>query len=208
MAERPIIFCGEMVRAILDGRKTQTRRIIKRPARLDARYYPLRAAGRYWWGYEGFSTGLELVSPYGYPLASRLWVRETWAVAPIAIHYRADNGFVSFPDEPRLFEYASTKGWRPSIHMPRWASRLTLRVTDVRVQRVQDISEEDAIAEGVERVGDRYKGYMQVFGEDYCPATAKTAFSQLWEVLNAKRGYGWDANPWVWAISFERVAQC
>ena len=85
--------------------------------------------------------------------------------------------------------------WRPSIHMPRWASRITLRVTNVRVERVQEISEEDALAEGV-------------YGDEAAPfdqATATMCFEALWDSINAKRGYGWDANPWVWVVEFERV---
>ncbi len=88
----------------------------------------------------------------------------------------------------------------PSIHMPRWASRLTLRVTDVRVQRVQDISQEDAISEGLEWV-DRTWG-VKGFAPSWC-AVPKESFKVLWDSLNAKRGYGWDINPWVAVLTFE-----
>ena len=171
MKEYPIIFSGPMVRAILDGRKTQTRRVIKPQPKGEFCRYGFHMPTQAIW------TDLTVVScPYGQP-GDLLWVRETFAAAGDQswVEYRADCD-------------SKVIRWRPSIHMPRSASRLTLRITDVRVQRVQEISEEDARAEGTTGL-----------------AGAMTGFPYLWESINAKRGYGWNTNPWVWAISFERI---
>lgn len=176
MTEHPIIFSGPMVRAILRGQKTQTRRI----ARWDQRFPPdaeLRD---------------ELVChcPYG-SAGDLLWVRETWSsilddarTDSERVVYRADLG--SSADKVQV--------WRPSIHMPRWASRLTLRIAEVRVQRLQEISEEDAEAEGI-------TGDEALVGQIANPF--RTAYADLWDSINAKRGYGWGANPWVWVLTFE-----
>lgn len=184
MKERPILFSGEMVRAILEGRKTMTRRVIKP-----------QPAGE--WAAPG-----KTACPYGQP-GDRLWVRETW---------RKTN----WTDEPnrgewRVFWRATEKEdsrnnglWRPSIHMPRWASRILLEVVSVRVERVQDISEEDARAEGVEWQNERPCWVNYLDREDWSP-TARDSFRTLWDSINAKRGYGWDANPWVWVVEFKKI---
>ncbi len=210
MKEHPIIFSGEMVRAILDGRKTQTRRIIRQqPIDEAVRVEILSAPNKYgdWACYTagGGHYGTRKC-PYGVP-GDRLWVREsftTWCdihdaggEAPYqtcrcgeieSVEYRAGN---KTANQPR---------WKPSIHMPRWASRITLEITDVRVQRIQDIPEEDATAEGCERE-------LYPDGTDWGATlvTAKDEFETLWDSLNAKRGFGWSVNPWVWAISFRRI---
>lgn len=194
MPERPILFSGEMVRAILDGRKTQTRRPI---APTQPRADGLWPAGR-----DPLSD-----CPFG-AIGDRLWVRETWGryfTDGVGMHtvYRADG------EHER--EWLDLGRWRPSIHMPRWASRLTLRITHVRVERLQDISEEDARAEGVEP-GDRLVRCLQTVpcasgGPSCCGSTVmaddyRAGFQRVWRSI-----YGaetWDANPWVWAISFER----
>lgn len=181
MRERPILFSGPMVRAILDGTKTQTRRVAMhtvcgvRVARLAYDPAPDVCA-----------------CPYGVP-GDRLWVRETFA--PFST-----GGAVYRADKPRFSPGAHEVvggSWHPSIHMPRWASRLSLEVTGVRVERLQDISEADAIAEGCH-------------DSDGAPTqelsgTARGAFALLWDDLNADRGYGWDANPWVWVVEFRKV---
>jgi len=172
MAEHPILFSGPMVRAILEGRKTQTRRGIRNPGRLDGLMLPGEAAQ---W------------CPYGHP-GDLLWVRETFAKRYAdaerdpadGIVYRVDGGCVI---EPR---------WTPAIHMPRWASRITLRITDVQVQRLQEITESDAAAEGCCTTWDDY------------PKQNREAFAELWDKINGKRA-PWASNPWIWAISFERV---
>ena len=201
--ERPIIFSTEMVRAILDGRKTQTRRAIKPQPKDANQRYDLPEWELWGGGYP--EHGKRVRCPYGQP-GDRLWVRETWAVAPLAIHYRAGNDFKSFPDEPRLYDYASTQGWRPSIFMPRWASRITLEVIDVRVERVQDISDADALAEGIYRYSD-HAAWTYTWNHDMPPhyyGKAVFAFRALWDSINSRRGYGWDINPWVWVVEWAK----
>lgn len=238
--ERPIIFSAEMVRAIVDGRKTQTRRVVKPPA-------PHGATGAGFIRSNGPSNGLwswlsgdpkdsdtwdivgdDFRGPYGVP-GDRLWVRETHGfVDPAgcddAVTYRS----VEAPDgSARHVVYASTgdlhewniedgdeydeRGrrrscWRPSIHMPRWASRITLEVTGVRVERVQDIGDEDIQAEGVWHDGAYFRSVRHpVKGTCKCWGTAAEAFRNLWDSINAKRGHPWSSNPWVWVVEFERV---
>jgi hypothetical protein len=178
--ERPILFSGEMVRAILDGRKTQTRRVVRNQS---------RALGI---GMEVPEFRADIITrcPYGQP-GDRLWVRETWCSSPDGVMYRAtehEHGMHQ-PDDCNI--------WRPSIHMPRWASRLTLSISDVRVERLQDMRAPDAIAEGIPSRGIDREGpniaSALMYLHDY---------KQLWDSLNAKRGYGWATNPWVWVISF------
>lgn len=181
---RPIIFSGPMVRAILDGRKTQTRRVVKGMA-LD------------WIIDVEFS--LEFVChpdnglcPYG-NVGTLLWVRETFAPHP-------DGGHVYRATDP---DWQTTEGWvwRPSIYMPRFASRITLEVTGVYIERLHDISETDALAEGVDAWPDgNFKAYGKHSGKF---RHAKDSFSSLWESIN---GHGsWDANPFVWVIKFKRI---
>ena len=184
--DRPILFSGAMVRALLSGTKTQTRRVIKfKPwhqieERDDGTPWP-------WMQSDDNDAGVWLRCPYGAP-GDRLWVRETWAPTdgrfePLrSVAYRADGEDVSLLDDR----------WRPSIHMPRWASRITLEVTAVRVERLQDISEADAWAEGI--AGDllhRAQGW------------APRAYHLLWEQINGPGS--WDANPGVWVLTFRRV---
>ena len=196
MKEHPIIFSGPMVRAILDGRKTQTRRVIKpQPEIVDKEPRYRKNTWALWSDkipkYKG---GLIVSCPYGKP-GDLLYVKETWR--PIAsseqLLYRADIYNVMAWDE--------FGKWHPSIHMPRWASRITLEITDVRVERVQEISEENAIAEGMQ--GD-------IYGEDMGISprvdshSVRINFMDLWDSINLKRGYGWDVNPWVWVLGFKK----
>lgn len=164
--ERPILFSGPMIRAILADRKTQTRRIVKVP------------------GGHVFDF-MDLTKPRAYRPGDRLWVRETWAKAGEVgdrVEYRADN-----PDP-------ESARWRPCIHMPRWASRITLEVTGVCIDRLQRISEADAKAEGVDP-------YEQPCGPAHPHALA---FRELWDSFNGKRA-PWASNPWVWVVSFKRL---
>jgi hypothetical protein len=186
----------------LEGWKTQTRRVMK-PQPFDDGGIWRWQHGRHVVAVPGpRAFGLEewaIWQECPYQVGQTLWVRETWADGiagcPNGVSYRADH-LDPLGDGP-----ANPMKWRPSIHMPRWASRITLTITDVRVQRVQDISEEDAEEEGVVNCGN----YWQP-GEGFnCPCSfAYGAFSKLWDSINAKRGYSWDANPWVWALSFRR----
>ena len=187
---RPIIFSGEMVRAILDGSKTQTRRLIKpQPANVDA-------AGRW---YRMPSGGLSLNCydcPYGRP-GDRLWVRETWSYAVMrSVIDGSDVVVTSY----RAIEGAMMLGgrWRPSIHMPRGASRLTLEITEVRVQRLCDLSHEDCLAEGISGL-EMARG---ILSEN--PPDPRWRFIELWNSINGKRA-PWAANPWVWALTFKVV---
>lgn len=200
MKERPILFRGEMMRAILDGRKTQTRRIIKpQPGITEALMREMREC------FPGRTDGQIVTSawlagfidedcPYGHH-GDRLWVKETYGLLTGAGHryvFRADGTPMQkfYPDEP----IANMK-WKPSIFMRRELSRITLEITDVSVERLQDISEDDAKAEGVEWGALSHAGMT----------TARDAFSTLWNGINGAGA--WAANPWVWAITFKRVAQ-
>jgi hypothetical protein len=208
MSDRPILFSAEMVRAILDGRKTQTRRMVKPqpPAeaesvsrQLSSREAPeLDGAWQWWAGKPQTPITKPLFCPYGKP-GDALWVRETWRVHKsydslnAARVYGAMGGDVAY-----CVDYLATPRqedfWgrgRPSIHMPRWASRITLRITDIRVERLLDISCADAEAEGAGHEAGLTGGQ------------AREAFSHLWN--NIKGPGAWEANPWVWVISFERV---
>lgn len=189
MKERGMIFNGEMVRAILDGRKTQTRRPVKVP-HID-RDAMCELSGNELAG--ELSAGNYRNSPHGKP-GDRIWVRETWARYNIDqdshdMAYRATPP-ADWPEEGR---------WRPSIHMPRWASRLVLEITGVRVERLNSISQEDAQAEGMELTGWRptYSD-PDSGGEVWTPYDN---FAQLWESIYGEGS--WQANPWVWVIEFK-----
>lgn len=204
MKERPILFSAPMVRAILEGRKTQTRRIIKKP--MDE--VPDYARG---WKHNGYAfygkinggdMAVPFICPYG-QRGDRLWVRETWA------NTEAD-GLVFKADGERDFRtpcgtVSERSAWKPSIHMPRTFSRITLEITDVRVERLQDISEADAIAEGCgkSKGGMFCGGPHKAHGTPTQHNTAKEAYSHLWESINGAGS--WDANPWVWVISFRKA---
>lgn len=192
MSEHPILFSGPMVRAILDGSKTMTRRVVK--------YTPAMGNPFEWRNLpESKLIGkIDRFCPYGQP-GDRLWVRETWGCeGGNTVRYIADGSkrrlHHEFPSKLARFNKAN----KPSIFMPRWASRITLEITGVKVERVQDISEQDAEAEGI--------SFMRDIPDADETLTAKTLFNILWDSINAKRGYGWDVNPWVWAITFRRVS--
>jgi len=205
MRERGIIFNAEMVRAVLEGRKTQTRRIMKvQPESNQLGLLRITDStnrsyiGKYHWA-ESNATGNHVRSklfacPYG-AVGDRLWVRETWAEAggsaPELQLHRA-NYPAHVPSHYENVPPAESIRWRPSIHMPRWASRITLEITGVRVERLQDISEEDAKAEGAPTeccvIGDKHF----------------LGFRSLWRSINGEES--WQANPWVWKLSFKLVS--
>lgn len=215
MTEKPILFSGEMVKAILDGRKTQTRRI---SGLRDANKHPdawehvrlgdlgymakKRARGKYGATFQSKPGAIEpntisicpQICPYGRP-GDFLWVRETWQYCPECglpnwKAYANDSGHAC----QHCDGFLSPK-WKPSIHMFREDSRITLRVTAVRVERVQDISIADVLKEGVLPEHDVY-GFVD-------DMTTFHEFEILWNSINAKRGFGWEVNPWVWCITFE-----
>lgn len=209
MKTKPIIFNGEMVRAILDERKTQTRRVVKPQPRTYTAFH--RFLKYLKWKVidaEYFAAKIFMIPlcPYG-RVGDRLWVRETWfpmqdikacAVEgePIEIVYKADwdaDGISR--DEARD---VGVDRWRPSIFMPRWASRITLEITNVRVEQVQDISGKDAIAEG-------WPQHLELFPTINAESKARIWFWSVWNSINAKRGFDWDINPWAWVVEFQRT---
>jgi len=253
MTEKPILFSGPMVRAILEGYKTQTRRVVDFNRLRIVPRWTIRAD----WGLgsggvlnqgkkakctfnqcgavsgkdtKGCWLGVkpeefDFVCPYAEGQThlkekqwqisvdnSQLWVRETWAAIAwdwpqgwMDVQYKADKAISmqrAVPDNKwlRLFSCSNSCSdadgdkWRPSIHMPRWASRIQLEVTGVRVERVQDISEQDAVSEGIGG-----KDYHWIYGNPI------DEFGQLWDSINESRGFGWAVNPWVWVIEFRRV---
>jgi len=198
--QKPILFSTEMVRAIIEGRKTQTRRVIKPQPPKGLKPYQ---------GYPG------VIDCRPYQPGCILWVRETWADLhgmgfgndprtdkPFQFAYAAD--IIPGSDGDRIRKEYGIK-WKPSIYMPRKAARLFLRAKNVRVERLQDISEEDAIAEGIHwtKEGPLHAHYLDNKLDAWLKWLAKEAFASLWNSINAKRGYGWETNPWVWVIEFE-----
>jgi hypothetical protein len=223
MRELPILFSGPMVRAILEGRKTQTRRVVKNQPPLDcgfvetAFYHPTvldchgdEAPGEEIFGAYSEDGSWGMKCPYGAP-GDHLWVRETfqgpmWEEgtwdpdtdyhSPKYCEYRADGGptpeYVDFEDNLH-------QGWKPSIFMPRWASRITLEITGVRVERLDDIGEADARVEGV-TIEDRHmNGYCA--GQTRPPSIR--AFRELWDSINGDGA--WEANPFVWVVEFKVI---
>lgn len=211
MSERPILFSGETVRAILDGRKTQTRRVVILPGSdRGPLYQPTQRANGMW----GDSHCLPFRCPYGQP-GDRLWVRETWGLHGYgnftywnrdSIKGRtADDLLASWElayaaDAESVYDH-----WRPSTHMPRWASRLTLEVTGVRVERLQAISEADAMAEGVRSQGAHVVISAETGIERALSGTHRGAFACLWDSIYAARGLGWAVDPWVWVVGYRVV---
>lgn len=216
MTDRPILFKDHMVRALLAGTKTQTRRILKPQPQPDMGLIGLYAPGlTAVFGYQ--SPGDDHKVRLKFMPKDRLWVRETWSGANAFKDVKpSDRESFSTPDGPVLREdiwyWADGSPYggdyekpRVSIHMPRWASRITLIVTDVRVERLQDISESDAVAEGVEQDSDGWQDYMMPHTQ--CCATAKDSYRTLWDSINAKSGFGWNENPWVAAYTFTVLKQ-
>lgn len=191
---KPILFNTEMVRAIQDGRKTVTRRVVKPQPTGDGNPKELSTRPGYWntWGDDN-------VYRQPYQPGDILWVRETWN-GDWCDHYiyKADGG------SAKAAGYAAEPKWRPSIHMPREAARLFLRVTDVRVELLQDIDDDGAKAEGA-----NYQDGKNVGWEEKMRRTAIDRFAEIWDntIKPADRlRYGWEANPWVWVIEFERIS--
>lgn len=253
-----ILFSGDMVKAILDGRKTQTRRVIKFP--LHGRFKDQAAAhvefasvnrdgAGDWVAWRPtpmtdeatariYPNGGGFHCPYGKP-GDRLLVRETWQYAnwtrrgePI-LRYRADDETVLFgwdqipldwhekledvwaglseSENYSIDQRAADRKWRPSLFMPRWAARLALRVVDVRVERLQEISKADAIAEGLDSFTVNYGrtvNTMTMWRARNCDdggyPNPIECFENLWDSINAKRGWSWEVNPWVWVVEFEK----
>lgn len=234
--EKPILFSGEMVRAILEGKKTQTRRVLKRQP------YQKENGDLYWRVHSNHEIHIDdffatqnampgLWCPYGMP-GDQLWVRETWLMLD---HYhwaepdKPDYMMVNTYKQPfrNGFSYrASTDEegdeirkeygykWKPSIHMPRRVSRLQLLIKDIRVEQLCDITELEAYYEGIDPTP-----CLRCDESGICPSEnnpcedcdgkgdhdSRDNFRELWNQLNEKRGFGWDVNPWVWVVEFEKI---
>jgi len=200
--ERPILMNGESVIGIIDLRKTQTRRVVKGKIALDW-LQPGMFSPRY------VALPENYLSPFGY-CGDLLWVRETWgavskteeraSLKECNIEYRADlpAGCTDYPGDWSMEDARGNDEaprWRPSIFMPRWASRITLKITNVRVERLQEIDMNGFVAEGIHVDS---LSSTTLFPE-------RDTFIDLWNRINLKRGYSWDSNPWVWVIEFEKV---
>ncbi|QZN97814.1 hypothetical protein [Symbiopectobacterium purcellii] len=213
MKERPIIFNGDMVRAILSGQKTQTRQAVAnvRPDNCLTLRKPTKTKSG------GHTHVLDApqhcLCPFG-KVGDRLWVREACRAKELesgldVVCYPADQAETPIKAHPLdaglwidLYRYRGGKGKLvPSIHMPRWASRITLEITGVRVERLNDISQEDAQAEGMELTGWRPTYADPDSGGEVC--TPYDNFAELWQSIYGAES--WDANPWVWVIEFKRM---
>lgn len=202
MKETGLMFKAPLVRAIFSGQKTQTRRIVKpQPAPHQGMVNAAYCGKRHLWLRDGrceeSDPAYEWRCPMGQP-GDRLWVRETWRgvvnIAPPGHYEYAVARYVPDREQCRRLEYAATQErdgepWRPSMHMPRWASRITLEIIRVRVERLQQITDADSLAEGVDRTNTSIPGY------------ARERFKTIWE----STGGDWAANPWVWVIDFKRI---
>jgi len=240
--ERPILYSTPMVQALLDGTKTQTRRVmVPQPQEsYSVDYGPCGATTRrsYGWEWKGRPDDLGVqipgdsiagLCPHGL-VGGRLWVRETWRTHERpedhvdGVLFAADGSFVPIENSREaadrwvaanhVREAQSTRaarfpmptkratGWRPSIHMPRWASRITLEITDVRVERAMDISDEDIVSEGIAEYA---KGKGLVWST---PDRRRALWADLWDGVNLGRkggDYAWDRDPWTWVIAFRRL---
>lgn len=201
MKERPILLNAEMVRAVLAGRKTQTRRMLT-PRQLNmidaaasiGECYPLE----YGHQHENSQSYYREWCPFG-AVGNRLWVRETWARYNIDQDSHDIAYCATTPDD-----WPKEGRWRPSIHMPRWASRITLEITGVRVERLQDISAEDVTAEGIKTLGESMWGPQWWLDAPQAAINdAQLQFSIIWSKIYGEES--WQANPWVWVIKFKRV---
>jgi hypothetical protein len=204
MKERPILFSGPMVRALLTGTKTQTRRILKLKWGFDLEE---RDDGTLWpWAeHPDCDDDVWMPCPQG-EIGDRLWVREAFMHEPADYCWEAS---VSIPCRPAETAYRADfpnsqpgEGWKPSIHMPRNLSRILLEITGVRVERLQDISQADAQAEGAPP---GHPSIDQISREFGYPDFPRSWYAQLWEEINGPGA--WAQNPWVWVVEFKRVQQ-
>jgi len=202
MSEHAILFSGEMVRAILEGRKTQTRRVIKDvPEHIThIEYIPsdFDEPFEFLFTRDDHISGFWDKCPYG-RIGDRLWVKETWRMLPGAENISMPfNSVFSYAADWSEKEAKVIGPWKSSRFMPREASRITLEIVRVRVERVQEITGSDCYWEGV---GSPYTGG----GAKTWQEGQRKLYQDLWNKINAKRGFGWDVNPWVWVIEFKKV---
>lgn len=212
----PILFNTDMVQAILDGRKTLTRRVAKKIPVEVHRIEPIQPFGSgnlefecHWGGYmpdvPGFTDGVTVVKPLYQP-GDTMYIRETWNTNPLYDYGNELNKYVYKADYDG---HAGEFGWRPSIHMPKEAARIWLKVTEVRVERLQDMKPEDIRKEGMRLAitPNECKSQFDKIGAIHFYEEARKKFSELWNSTLKKSDlarYGWDANPWVWVIEFKR----
>lgn len=215
--ERPILFSAPMVRAILEGRKCQTRRVVKHDPSMP-NYFPLAHAdgtvGAFFSSADSIVDGVTLQKmwcPYGKP-GDLLWVRETWkpvvrSIGKSRVYYAADKSYREDERAGPLWTFERGNRLRPSIHMPRWASRITLRVTNARVEKLQTISAKDILAEGVVDRPHHVEGLgkcpISAFDQACYPDLA-SLWAAGWDTINGKT-HPWASNPWVWVVEFERI---
>ncbi|MEA5085085.1 MAG: hypothetical protein VB018_13205 [Lachnospiraceae bacterium] len=204
---KPILFNTKMVQAILNGQKTVTRRVVKYPYFVDTHSIPMpmRSAPKGSYVYQQIG---EMPYPeYIYDEGDVLWIRETWLKADDGYHYKTD---IDLPSESEDIRKKYGYKWRPSIHMPKEAARIFLRVTDIRVEQLQKMYVDDAIAEGAWGGGLPTLPFSlleQKYPTASCIAIA--SFAHLWDSTIPKKDldtYGWSVNPWVWVIEFEKVS--
>lgn len=222
--ERPIIFSGPMVRAILSGRKSQTRRIIKPQPSENCTGFSPAISGEHWieqlpvkvpagmlhprhGAVDTTISGNSLRCPYA-PVGARIWVREAYLVrgaGKIPV-YKADLSAVDAAGFGAMYG-----GWKRSMYMPRWASRIMLEIIKIRVERVQELRETDAVAEGIEPDGPVNRDDLTSCWRNYDPHetaaywnSPRDSFHSLWSAINGADS--WNANPWVWVLEFRRVA--
>lgn len=206
MKERPILFSGAMVRAILDGRKTQTRRVFFIRG-VDGSKYAITSPNEEIVEIDGTFHYLSTAAmsgpypcPYGQP-GDRLWVREAFMLIDNRdggrhIKYKSGGPDFVFRAGNGDDDWRGASKWTPSIHMRREYSRILLEITNVRVERVQEISNNDCMAEGIADLSIPLRPGLTMH---------RSSFADLWDSINAARGYGWDVNPWVWVIEFRRI---
>ncbi len=207
MAEHPILFSAPMVRAILSGAKTQTRRVVKGVPPGEVIYTGAMIDFAGWVDIVAREGSARIRCPFGKP-GDRLWVRETWSTCTQGFDTPEES---TFPVYRADTDRPTPKRWIPSIHMPRWASRITLEVTGVRVERLHALGEADAIAEGMPAdagnrpIRGREEALLAGGPLSVLPGslTARECFAMLWNKLGGAGA--WDANPWVWVIEFRRL---
>jgi hypothetical protein len=216
MKETPILFKTEMVRTILDGRKTQTRRICKLPINLVNK----NGQVEYGHGSQTKTNHPKDISPFGKP-GDLLWAKETWQETTWTTKDDENYGYIyKASDDGQDWEDNSENWkWKPSLFMPKSACRLWLRIKDIRVERLQNISEDDAIAEGIDintrgivKFPKTYKNYLvnekylnkhpEMWKHEFLESP-KESFQSLWDSIN-KKTHPWESNPWVWVVEFER----
>lgn len=235
MRELPIPFSTPMVRAILDGNKTMTRRIVKPQPPDEAKtlcgpktYEPIAIDkdGEMYPGspiYGAYDENGEWGTKCPYQPGDHLYVRETWRCVKYDnmdgdLNYGVEfkdgtRKYFKFDDSERYHQfgkYALKKGWQPSIYLPKEAARIWLEVTNVRVERLQEISQKDIEFEGIWHYSQEYREEICIWRD--CAEAIRNRrtkyFKKLWDGINLKRGYGWDTNPWVWVVSFKKVTPC